>query len=217
MRKSVSLWLGLFAALVGAPATAIPIGQVDDFQAGSLSSWSGGSTPVNVATGGPAGSGDRYLEIDSVNRNLGAYNSTQWVGDYPSAGITAIRVDVNNAGPDPVALRVTVFGPSLLTAFSSTNEIVLAPASGWIPVVFDLSEAALTRTTGTATYAQTLAAVSRLLLHNDPDPIGRPGDSNFVTATLGIDNVTAVPEPDAALLFATGLVAFAAARARTRN
>ena len=52
--------LGAFFLLAASPqlARAITANQVDDFQSGTLQNWSGGSNPTNIATGGPAGTGD---------------------------------------------------------------------------------------------------------------------------------------------------------------
>jgi len=150
-----------------------------------------------------------------VSSNLGATNVLQWSGDYASAGVTALRFDLNNQGPDPVALRISLFGPAA-SAFTTIHEAVLPAASGWVAVTFALDEDSLVRTSGTFTLAQTLASVAKLLIRHDPDPLSPPGEHNFVSATLGIDNVAAVPEPAAGPLFAVGLAALAHALRRRR-
>ena len=40
---------------------------------------------------GPAGAGDRYLQIRAAGGNLGTDNSAQWAGDYLGAGDVAAR------------------------------------------------------------------------------------------------------------------------------
>jgi hypothetical protein len=210
--RGFSCCLGMLLLLAGMPALAISVGQVDTFSAGTLQGWAGGSSPTNVATGGPAGADDRYLRITSTSGNLGTDNASQWAGNYLGVGVTSLRFEVQNQGASPLALRITVFGPNLLTAFTSVNEVVLAPGSDWVSAEFDLSESALVRTRGSATFTATLADVSRLLLRHDPDPLSSPGVQNPVTGTLGIDNVTAVPEPGTGVLVITGLAALAASR-----
>jgi hypothetical protein len=202
-------------ALAGSPAAAISLGQIDDFQAGTLESWGGGANPTNVTTGGPAGSGDRYLQISADSSNLGTNNPVQWAGNYAAAGVTGIRLSLNNAGPDPVALRLNLFGPG--GTFTTTNEIELAPGGGWVTADLLIDNASLTRTAGTGTLAQTLANVTQVLLRHDPDPISAPMQGNPVAATLGIDNITAVPEPATGLLVALGLAALAGSRQRARG
>jgi hypothetical protein len=203
---------GLLGAFTAAPAAAITIGQVDDFQDGTLQGWGGGSTPTNIANGGPAGSGDRYLQISAVANNLGTNQTAQWTGNYIAAGVSTLSFQLNNLGANPLALRITLLGPG--GAFTTTNETVLAATSGWVSVEFGLGEADLTRTQGIGTLAQTLAGVTTFLFRHDPDPISAPMQGNPVTGTLGIDSVTAVPEPGSAFLLATGLAALALQRKR---
>jgi hypothetical protein len=142
-------------------------------------------------------------------------NQAQWTGDYAGEGVSALRITLNNFGPQPVAVRVNLFGAG--GTFASANEVVLAPASGWITAAFAIDEASLTQTQGTGTLAQTLASVTRLLLRHDPDPLSDPGQINPVSATLGIDDITAVPEPASGLLAALGLAALAGPRQRSRG
>src|SRR5688572_20409255 len=66
----VSLAFFLVSWLAAAPALGITGGQVDDFQDGTTQGWSGMSAPTNVATGGPDGTGDRYLQISSATFHL---------------------------------------------------------------------------------------------------------------------------------------------------
>lgn len=203
-------WLAfvLLSELAAAPALAITLGQIDDFQDGTTQGWGGNSAPTNVASGGPDGAGDRYLQVSSANFHLGARNLLQWTGDYLAEGVTELVFDLKNFGTNKVELRVSVFGPG--GTFTSTDETVLTGGSGWVSASFSLSEAELTRTQGTGTLDQTLAGVTTLLLRHDPDPISPPGQANLVTATLGIDNVTALPEPDLPLLVPAVLAALAA-------
>jgi hypothetical protein len=135
-----------------------------------------------------------------------------WNGDYAAAGVSALSFDLNNSGPDPLALRITLFGAG--GNFTTTTPFLLASGSGWVTVVFGLGAADLTQTQGIGTLAETLANVNTLLIRHDPDPISPPGQQNPVTATLGIDNVTAVPEPGTALLVAAGIAALAAGQRR---
>ena len=81
-----------FVAALGAPSVraAVVFGQIDDFQNGTTMGWDEGSPspnpPVNVATGGPDGAGDRFLQTNSSGGNgpgsrMVMFNQNQWAGD----------------------------------------------------------------------------------------------------------------------------------------
>lgn len=218
IRRS-TLCLGVAAALTAAPASGVMLGQVDDFQDGTLQNWGGGGgtggTTSNVATGGPDGVGDRYLQMSTAGGNLGINNQTQWTGDYLAEDIFSVNVHMNNLGPNPLSMRLVLFGQN--GTFSSTNATVLPAASGWVSVEFLLDEAEFTQTQGFATFDQVLATVQIFLLRHDPDPLSPPTTPSPVTGTLGIDNVTALPEPRMIPVLATGIAALIRLRARRRR
>ena len=209
-----SLWLAIGALGLGTClAQAITLNQVDDFEDGTTMNWSGQVTFTNKSTGGPSGAGDNYLELDSSFR-LGTRNPSQWVGDYVSAGVTAITMDLNNTGTNTVDLRLMLVdnGGNTGGNFSTTNAVTLAGGSGWQEFTFSLTPIDMTHvgagtgmtgsSGGSGILSDTLAAVDRLLLRHDPGGPSPPGTAPSITATIGIDNITAVPEP-ASLVMAT--------------
>lgn len=202
------------------PPSSITLGHADHFQEGGVENWAGGSNPVNQPTGGPDGAGDHYLEISAVSFNLGTFNAVQWSGDYDAEGVDTIDFDLNNFGPDSLSLRVVLFTPgcdlggAACTAWTSTNATALASGSGWVTASFSLAEADMTRVLGSDSHTASLQNVERLLIRHDdgaPDP---PGSGPLVTATLGIDNVTALPEPSGLSGLLAGGGALAALRRR---
>jgi hypothetical protein len=216
--------LAVAALLTANPTRAIVLGQIDDFQSGSLQGWTGGSAMTNQPTGGPSGAGDRYLRIDSggVGGLLGTFNMVQWAGNYAAATVGRVNMDLSNFGPDPVSLRVMIMtagcsnGAGGCTAWTSTNATVLPSGIGWVSADFSLLEVDLTRVLGSASYATTIASVERLLLHHDaglPDP---PGIPSPVNAVLGIDNVRALPEPSLELALSAGSAVLVSIRRRCR-
>jgi hypothetical protein len=78
---------------------AVVLGQIENFQDGSVDNWGGGDTLSNIPTGGPAGSGDKCLLIATngnpggTGSHLATDNTVQWAGNYLAAGITDISVD----------------------------------------------------------------------------------------------------------------------------
>src|SRR5690606_19044738 len=134
------LLLGIPAAASAAPIT---IGQIDTFEDGTTQGWQinllGMGTPLlpvpaNIPTGGPAGSGDNFLEMVSTGipmtagNRMTVLNAAQWAGDYLAGGVTAISMDVANFGPTDVNLRLlfedAMGGPPSNVAVS-TNSILL--------------------------------------------------------------------------------------------
>ena len=65
MRTLLFVSTGLLLASA-TPLAAVTLGQQDTFSDGSTQGWSEGlvspNPPTNIATGGPAGAGDRYLQ-----------------------------------------------------------------------------------------------------------------------------------------------------------
>lgn len=199
---------------------SISLGHVDDFQAGTVYGWGGGSGASNQASGGPGGVGDRYLELSATGALLGAFNGYHWSGDYAAEGVNQVEMDLENSGPDALALRVVLLTPgcegggTACTAWTSTTATPLGSGSGWVNAAFSLDEADMTQVLGSESFADSIQNVERLLIRHDdgtPDP---PGTPTLVTATLGIDNVSALPEPGALVGLAVGALGCGALRRR---
>jgi len=208
---------------------AISVGQIDDFEDGTLQDWRMGIASVttshmtNISDGGPDGVGDNYLEVTSDSSlsfggsRLTFFNQLQWTGDYTAAGLTAIAMDLNNiSSSEALNMRLAIDGGTGTNinrtggVFASAASISLDSESGWTRAVFSLLPGDLIpisggvggNTTGNDVQA-TLANVLELRLLNSaiPDWSGLK-----VTATLGVDNIHAVPIPPTFVLFGSGLV-----------
>lgn len=169
----------------------VTLNQVDTFQDGTTMDWSGGSSPTNIASGGPQGASDRYLQISATGGKLATYNITRWNGNYVSAGVTRIEADLKNLGTTDLVIRLVLFGPDTVSRWSS-NSVVMLPANGaWAHVGFDLKESDFIRTLGTQTWSQTMVTMDRIMFRHEP--VVSSGGS-VTTGILGIDNVSA-PTP----------------------
>jgi hypothetical protein len=208
--------LAVVLALLAGPASAVSIGQSDTFQGGT-SGWGSGaanpSPPTTVPGGGPAGANDPYLLVTATGTpgpggKLVAISGPHWAGDYTSAGVTAIGVALNNFGPNALHLRLFIEGPLSFAALSAAGVAVPA-GSGWVHVVFPVAPDALVGAAGTA-----LAGVVQFRLYHGT-ATSFPGAD--IAAQLGVDNITAVPEPVSGAMLAAGLVLLAAAERRLRR
>ncbi|MEM9093173.1 MAG: hypothetical protein AAGC93_31155, partial [Cyanobacteria bacterium P01_F01_bin.53] len=175
----------------------------NNFEDGSTQGWGIGnstahpSPPTNVATGGPDGADDNFLQTQSnggggAGSRLAFFNdSADWTGDYAGGGVTGITASANNQGSGDIVLRVALEGAG--GRFVTTEGVTLSPGSGWQDVAFSIEAADLTAVGGTDV-AATLADVSQIRFINSPTPSyqGSP-----VAAQLGIDNIETVGgEPD---------------------
>lgn len=211
--------LFFLAFLVGWSLPAITIGQLDTFEDGTTMGWFvpgvSPNPPANEPNGGPEGTGDAYLKLTATGSNapggrLAVLNESQWSGDYLTAGVTLILMDVNNFGPDDVYARLLFedfagAGPPVNLAL--TDAVLVPAGSGWQRVAFSIQESNLIALIGTASGA--LANVDTIRIFHNPDPdfpgpgVGIPP----VTTLLGVDNITAaVPEPSTLSLLTVGLL-----------
>ncbi len=190
----------LIALLAPAAALGIELGQLDDFEDNTLAGWRKGANtqnaPQNVESGGPAGSGDNYLENSSTggvgpDSRQAIINTAQWIGDYTAAGVGEVRLQARNGGETMLFMRIAIEGgPGLLSWFSSTQSIMLPADGQWYELSFGLAEADLTRVTGTQSLGDVLANVTEFrVLSNQAGPNFR---GEVVNSVLGLDNVAAL-------------------------
>jgi hypothetical protein len=200
------IWAGALSVLLAGPALALNVGMVDTFQDGSTNGWDTGgpspNPPVNQATGGPAGAGDKYMlatasGVHGPGGKLVVFNTAQWLGDYTALGLTSITMDLDNFGGSALDLHLQLSGVGA-TAYT-TNGVVLPAGSGWQHVTFTLLPAALTGAAATV-----LGGVTELRLYHGTSA------AVDVAASLGVDNIAAVPEPGRALSLGAGLLALCA-------
>jgi len=212
MKMSMRAWTipVIFTILIlgGSSVYAIVFGQIDDFEDGTTQNWGPGfspNPPVNIPDGGPLGVGDNYLEItstgvvDTAGSRLISFNLAQWLGDYPSNGVSEITMDVNNLGAVPLDLRVSIDGPG--GTFSSTSSIPLPVGSGWTTVIFPVTPTSFSSVLDFSAVpgfdvTATLGGVFELRILSSSVPSWF-GDT--IDATLGVDNIVAglvAPNPE---------------------
>ena len=186
MRVRCLLPVLLLAACALAPAQ-ITLNQVDTFQDGTTSSWSGGASPTNIATGGPAGVGDRYLQISSAGTNMATFNTDQWRGDFDGNGVQRIEVDLRNTGPNPLVIRLVLFSQAG-DRWSSLQSVTLPAGSAWTHAVFNINQANFQHTLGFGTWNDVITDAERMMFRHEPTV---SANGSPVTGQLGIDNISA--------------------------
>ena len=208
---------------------AVTIGQMQTFDDPNHN-WVVGAGPVlgtptlvPTALGGPAGPADPYLSIISrggsgPGSRLSAQNFVDWAGDYGSAGITHIRMDVRNFGNTDVFLRLLFVdfdaSNAPVNAALTTTPVILPGNSDWQTVEFAVTPAALTPGIGTA--AGALSDTDELRIFHNPDAAFPVGNLPAIAASIGVDNIraAAIPEPASWSLLIGGLLAGYVARRR---
>jgi hypothetical protein len=190
-------------------------GQTDDFQDGTTMNWSNGGiigvVPVtNIASGGPTGAGDRFIQLtadgSASGGKLTAFNRDQWLGDYPGGGITGIEVDLQNQSAVTLSIRMAFKpGPGGGTGAQGylTQAAVLVVGSGWQHFTFSLAPANLIAINNPLPWSNFFIGEVRFV-----HEVGATSLSGTnVTGQLGIDNVRAVPEPTTTVLLSMGFIA----------
>ena len=211
-----------------ATASAISLGQLDDFEDNTVENWGNGAVPgapapTNMSSGGAAGGNDNFLQIASLGgggagSRLTLFNRSQWLGNYIAAGVTAIEVDLRNSGPTQLSIRLafksslSMGGPAYLT-----QPAILPSGSGWQHFTFSLTPASLIPVAGPPAYNTLFSGgIAEVRFINEVGANNSNGD--IITAQLGIDNIRAVPEPAGIYLLGAGLVALiTCSRARQKR
>ncbi len=183
---------------------AVTAGQVDTFQAAGTAGWTdghGGDNVLNIVTGGPVGTGDRYLQVSSGSfdseSHLITFNQSQWLGNYVTTKVVGLKMDLKNFGTAALPMRIAIREGSAgqtTPGYSSTTAFSLPTDGQWHKsVFFPLAAGTMTAINGPKAFATDLASVLdfRLLSSTAPNTIG-----DALNARFGVDNITAIPLGD---------------------
>ena len=212
-RMRFLLALGSLFVLQATPAIgAVTLGQVEDFSAG-VGGWSEGGpspNPPAVIVGGGPDATDHLQNISSggggAGSRLAMFNTSPlWTGDYTGIGGISLAARNSSAGT-AINLRLAFDGPG---GWWATDAVVLAADNTWMTVTFDLAETSLNYVSGgTGNYTDTFSGVTEFEIFSACGALFVGGGGTGIVrgdgidATLGIDNITAVPEPSAMMIAA---------------
>lgn len=216
LRILATVGVSAFVTLAHAQITQF---QVDTFEDGTNAGWFEGGPSPNQPSVISSGSfdGSAYLENyssgtnDAGGRQVMLNVVNQWSGDYIAAGVDRIgmwlRADPSSAADLEMRLYFAAFDNATNTsiAISSTESQTLVADGQWRWFEFSLTGDAMTLLTG-GTLELALRNIEEFRILSASDGPTRIGDR--VEATLGVDNITALPAPGGAMLLAgMGLVA----------
>jgi len=217
MKKSQLLVITVATVTLSQFASAATVGQIDTFQDGTTDNWFAGGLgngqvppvpPQVIANGGPNGAGDKFLEITGVGggdrpgSRIAVLNLMQWAGDYLHNGVGTIAMDLKNLGSTDLTIRLLFEDPMMAAPMDqavTTFGQFLPVGGGWVHTSFGISPGSMTALLGNV---NTLLGNTTLVRIID-SPTAT--DAVSIVGVLGVDNITAVPEPASWLTVATAL------------
>ncbi|MGB5471913.1 MAG: hypothetical protein WBQ78_00365 [Gammaproteobacteria bacterium] len=160
--------------------------------------------------------GDNFLQVvvDGTSVQGGRltfFNRLQWTGDYTTAGVTAIDLELKFGRLLNLDLQLANNVDTIGGVFATSASISLDTGSGWTRVVFSLlpgdripASGDIGGNTDDIDVQAALANVLELRLLNS---VTRGWNGLPVNGTLGIGNIRAVPLPSSRALLGSGLPA----------
>lgn len=184
------------------------LGVADHFESGTANWTNGlGAADPTIAAGGPNGASDHFLDVHSTGTSgagskLITFNRTQWAGDF--TGVSSISMDFKNLGTTALSMRLALKSGTSISSpgYVSTTAFSLPVDNNWHHADFSLDSSSLTKIGAAAALNVFLTnpLEFRILSESANPPTSLDGDT--VLATVGIDNIVAVPEPAAISLLA---------------
>ncbi len=179
-------------------SSQITLNQMDNFENFTTANWTRLSAAIpneNILTGGPQGTDDNFLRVRAngganASGKLLTLNNAQWKGNYITAGVSYISMDVRNSGSNVIFLRLSFQNIAWTNdpKWSSINPIAVVPGQGWNTIVFPIDANSMTRLGHTNTYTGDFNNINEVRIVHDDAP-GWDGDP--IDAILDIDNIQA--------------------------
>jgi hypothetical protein len=200
------LFIAAIASFLAAPARAIVVNHIDDFNDGTTQDWRVGTPdvfPLAQPDFGPNGSGDYALwtatsGAGGANPRLVVHNiSSDWTGDWTTAGVAKIQLDVQGPSSNsfPLQMRLGVIrnpsGPGGAGNSWVTPAIEIPSDNQWHRITFDVSAEDFI-STGSGTIENALAGVAQFRVLHNPEVSFSGADTSFGGGEFFLDNITAL-------------------------
>ncbi|HKQ57499.1 MAG TPA: FlgD immunoglobulin-like domain containing protein [Candidatus Eisenbacteria bacterium] len=169
---------------------AVTLGFLETWPGTSLEGWTSQALNTNPGTGGTGGNGDGFLRVETNSgtiQNCGSFSpDAAYVGNWTAAGITQIRLWLNDVdADDPLELH---FAIGSATNFWHYDVGFAPPLHQWAEFIVDLSAVGQWhQIIGAGTFAQALAGVTRVHIRHDLPPFVQQPDQ--IEATFGLDHL----------------------------
>jgi len=198
------LALVFLISLSASAVRAVTLGQVDDFQDGTVQNWGENFTSFNfnAPDAGPGGVGDNALRVDgTVVPRVVTFNETQWTGDFTTAGITQISLDIRNQYTFDLELRLGIANGALTAqgigdSYVSAESVNVPNDGAWHTIVLPILASDFEPTSRNNTVppdaAVALTNVTHFRILHNPDPEdfrGAVGNGEFF-----LDNIRAISD-----------------------
>jgi hypothetical protein len=181
-------------AWLAVAARAATPGFVEDFTTGT-GGFGGGSTVLQVTSGGVGGTGDPYLEVSNAfPSRLGTFSQApDLTGDLPADGVTGYSFWLRDTGADD-ALEIHVGVGIPFSNFWQSLQGFTPPDGTWQQFSVDLTDSSQwIQIIGSGSFADALAGSTNLLFRHDLAPYMQEPD--MVAADFGLDRIQVLPAP----------------------
>ena len=215
--RGLGCWVILPWFAVGS-VQAATIGFTEEFD-DDLGGFGGGSQAyIRATTGGVGGTDDGFLVFANTDFafQLGTRTAAAtFTGDLSQDGVTGFSFWLNDVGSDD-ALEIHVGVGTAFTNFWLTLDGFSPPENQWAEFSVDLVDpSGWVQIIGSGSFEDALHQSNRLLFRHDLSPLGQFPDA--ITADVGIDRITVVPEPSSLLLLTVATVGIGLFRRGSRR
>ena len=188
-------------------SNAATLAVTSDFEGGNREGWRHPAPSANQTTLLADGPSNTVLRVTSSgaggpgSRLVVPNMTSDWIGNYIAAGITAVTMDLRNTSGFTLSMRLGIEGAPG-NRWTSTNAVTLLPGvSGTYR--FELNSSALSAAGGSDLNAALTNVTQIRILHN-----ANAGDfrGENVEGEFTLDNITLAPEPSSTTMGALGMI-----------